>query len=123
MDSVPSGSLQRYNVTGLPCAPAAEIYNPNINLGGIAGDHDLLIGGLVGANGNGWIITNNISSGAVPAGLNTVNYPGGISGVAVDNTSTSAQASSIYFSTQGQVSVGTCNNARCAVKLTQLNLQ
>jgi hypothetical protein len=123
MDSVPSGSLQRYNVAGLPCAPAAEIYNPNINLGGVAGDHDLLIGGLVGANGNGWLITNDISSGAVPAGLNTVNYPGGISGVAVDNTSTSAQASSIYFSTQGSVSVGTCNNTRCAVKLTQLSLQ
>jgi len=123
MDSAPTGSLQRYNVTGLPCAPAGEIYNPNLSLGGNAGDHDLLIGGLVGSGGNGWIITNDISSGAVPAGLNTVNYPGGISGMTVDNISTSAQASSIYFSTQGQVTVGTCNNARCAVKLTQAGLQ
>ena len=123
MNSTPTGSLQRYTTAGLPCAPAAEIYNPNINLGGTAGDHDLLIGGLVGANGNGWIITNDISSGAVPAGLNTVNYPGGISGVTVDNTSTSAQASSVYFSTQGSVNVGTCNNNRCAVKLTQSGLQ
>ncbi len=123
MNSAPTGSLQRYTTTGLPCAPAAEIYNPNINLGGVAGDHDLLIGGLVGTTTNGWIITNDISSGAVPAGLNTVNYPGGISGVTVDNTSTSAQASSIYFSTQASVTVGTCNASRCAVKLTQLSLQ
>jgi hypothetical protein len=41
----------------------------------------------------------------------------------VDNTSTAGQASSVYFSTQGVVNVGSCNNQRCAVKLTQLNLQ
>ena len=39
----------------------------------------------------------------------------------MDNVSTSGQASSVYFSTQGVVNVGTCNNQRCAVKLTQLD--
>jgi hypothetical protein len=83
----------------------------------------LLISGLVGAGGNGWVITNDISTGSIPAGLNTVNYPGGISGTIIDNVSTQAQASSVYFSTQGVVNVGTCVNSRCAIKLSQLNLQ
>ena len=61
--------------------------------------------------------------GNIPAGLNTVNYPGGVSGIIIDNVSTAGQASSVYFTTQGVVTVGTCNNARCAVKLRQLNLQ
>ena len=52
-----------------------------------------------------------------------MNYPGGVSGIVVDNTSAAAQASSVYFSTQGVVSVGTCVNSRCAVKLTQSGLQ
>jgi hypothetical protein len=123
INSTFAGSLQRTNVAGLPCAPYTEIFNPNINLGGTANHHDLLISGLVGAGGNGWIITNDISLGSVPAGLNTVNYPGGISGVIIDNVSTSGQASSVYFSTLGVVNVGGCATLRCAVKLTQLNLQ
>ena len=77
----------------------------------------------MGAGANGQIITNDISSGAITAGLSNVSYGGGVSGVVVDNVSTSAQASSVYFTTQGVVNVGTCANARCAVKLTQLALQ
>ncbi len=77
----------------------------------------------MGAGTNGQIITNDISTGAIAIGLSNVSYPGGVSGIIVDNTSTSGQASSVYFSTQGVVNVGSCANARCAVKLTQLNLQ
>jgi hypothetical protein len=122
MNSTPTGSIARNpTAAGLACAPFTEIYNPNINLGG--GHHDLLISGLMGAGTNGQIITNDISSGSIAVGLSSVSYPGGVSGIIVDNVSTSGQASSVYFSTQGVVSVGNCNNARCAVKLTQLSLQ
>jgi hypothetical protein len=122
MDSTPTGSIARSpSAAGLACAPFTEIYNPNINLGG--GHHDLLISGLMGAGTNGQIITNDISSGSISIGLSNVSYAGGVSGIIVDNVSTSGQASSVYFSTQGVVNVGNCNNARCAVKLTQLDLQ
>jgi len=67
---------------------------------------------------------HDISTGAIiNRQATSVNYPGGVSGIVVDNVSTSGQASSVYFSTQGVVNVGTCNNQRCAVKLTQANLQ
>lgn len=122
MNATPTGSIARNpTAPGLACSPYSEIFNPNINLGG--NDHDLLISGLMGAGTNGQIITNDISSGAIAIGLSNVSYPGGVSGVVVDNVSTSGQASSVYFSTQGVVDVGSCTNARCAVKLTQLALQ
>lgn len=123
INSTPTGSLLRLaNANGVPCAPYTEFYNPNLNLGGVAGDHDLLISGLVDPT-NGYIITNDISSGAITASLNYVRYPGGTSGMVIDNDSTAAQASSVYFSTQGRVNVGTCANQTCAVKLTQAALQ
>jgi len=123
MNAAPDGSLLRLNINNLPCAPYTELFNPNVTLSGGPNDHDLLISGLVGAGGNGYIITNDISTGAITAGEDFVNYPGGVSGIVVDNTSSAAQASSVYFSTQGVVTVGTCVNARCAVKLTQSRLQ
>jgi hypothetical protein len=122
MNATPTGSIARNpTAPGLACSPYSEIFNPNINLGG--NDHDLLISGLMGAGTNGQIITNDISSGAIAIGLSNVSYSGGVSGVVVDNVSISGQASSVYFSTQGVVNVGSCTNARCAVKLTQLALQ
>ena len=122
MNATPTGSIARNpTAPGLACSPYSEIFNPNINLGG--NDHDLLISGLMGAGTNGQIITNDISTGAIAIGLSNVSYSGGVSGIVVDNVSTSGQASSVYFSTQGVVNVGSCTNARCAVKLTQLALQ
>ena len=123
MNATPDGSLLRLAVNNLPCTPYTELFNPNITLSGGPNDHDLLVSGLVGAGGNGYIITNDISTGIITAGEDFVNYPGGVSGIVVDNTSAAAQASSVYFSTQGVVNVGTCANARCAVKLTQSGLQ
>jgi hypothetical protein len=124
IDSVPAGSTpQVVATTGVPCSPYTEFFNPNIDLGGIAGHHDLLMSGTNAATTNGFIVTNDISTGAVTGVLNSVNYPLGISGIIIDNASTQPQASSMYFSTQRRVTVGTCANQRCAVKLTQLNLQ
>ncbi len=123
INSAPTGSLQRLaGAFGVPCAPYTEFYNPNLNLGGVVGHHDLLVSGLIDPT-NGYIITNDISNGSVPGALNFVNYPGGISGIVIDNDSIAAQASSVYFSTQGAVTVGTCRNQTCAVKLTQGALQ
>jgi len=124
MDAAPAGTLLRTAVANLPCAPYTELFNPNITLTGGAGHHDLMVSGLVAAGANGFIITNDISTGAIISGQATsVNYPGGVSGIVIDNISTAAQASSVYFSTQGVVTVGTCAASRCAVKLTQLGLQ
>ena len=123
MDAAPAGSLFRIMVADVPCSPYTELFNPNITLRGGAGHHDLLVSGLMGAGANGLILTNDISTGQIINGQATsVNYPGGVSGIIIDNVSTSAQASSVYFSTQGAVSVGTCAASRCAVRLTQLNL-
>lgn len=123
MDSAPSGSLFRVNVADIPCSPYTELFNPNITLKGGAGHHDLLVSGLMASGTNGLILLNDISTGAIINGQATsVNYPGGVSGIIVDNTSTAGQASSVYFSTQGVVNVGTCST-RCAVKLTQASLQ
>jgi hypothetical protein len=123
MDSAPSGSLFRVTVADIPCSPYTELFNPNITLKGGAGHHDLLVSGLMGSGTNGLVLVNDISTGAIINGQATsVNYPGGVSGIIVDNTSALGQASSVYFSTQGVVNVGSCST-RCAVKLTQLNLQ
>jgi hypothetical protein len=123
MDSAPTASLFRVMVANVACSPYTELFNPNINLRGVAGHHDLLVSGLMGTGTNGLILANDISTGAIVNGQATsVNYPGGVSGIIVDNVSTAGQASSVYFSTQGVVNVGTCVNSRCAVKLTQLSL-
>jgi hypothetical protein len=50
----------------------------------------------------------------VPGALNDVQYAGGVSGVIIDNVSTSAQASSMYFALL---------SGNKAIKLTQLNSQ
>jgi hypothetical protein len=124
MDAAPSGSLFRTNVANIPCSPFTELYNPNITLAGGAGHHDFIVSSLMGPSPTGQILVNDISTGQIINGQAVaVSYPGGTSGIVVDNISTSGQASSVYFSTQGVVNVGNCNNARCAVKLTQLNLQ
>ncbi len=121
INSAPTSSLVRLaGANGVACAPYTEFYNPNLNLGN--GDHDLLVSGLVDPT-NGYVITNDISTGAITKSLAYVNYPGGISGVIIDNDSTATQASSVYFSTLGSVNVGTCANHICAVKLTQNGLK
>jgi hypothetical protein len=121
INSTPTGSLVRLaGANGVACAPYTEFYNPNLNLGN--GDHDLLVSGLIDPT-NGYVITNDISTGVITKSLAYVNYPGGISGVVIDNDSTASQASSVYFSTLGTVNVGSCANQICAVKLTQSGLK
>ncbi len=112
MNSTPAGTVTRSGPAGAPCVPFTEFYNPNINLGGVMGHHDELMGGIVAAGTRGLMITDDISSLPLLSGLNNTNEPGGLGGVIVDNVSTSGQASSMYF--------GTLTN-HTAIKLTQLN--
>jgi hypothetical protein len=124
MNSAPSGSLFRVLVPDIPCSPYTELFNPNITLKGGAGHHDFIVSGLMQPAPSGQILVNDISTGAIIDQQATSQpYPGGVSGIIVDNTSTAGQASSVYFSTQGVVNIFGCANARCAVKLTQQNLQ
>jgi hypothetical protein len=112
MNSSVAGSVTRSGPAGTPCVPFTEFYNPNINLGGVPGDHDELMGGLIASGTNGKMITDDISTLPLTQGLNDVNYAGGVSGIIVDNVSTSNQASSMYFATL---------TGNSAIKLTQLN--
>jgi len=112
MNSTVAGSVTRSGPAGTPCVPFTEFYNPNIQLGGVPTDHDELMGGLVASGTNGKMITDDISVLPLTQGLNDVNYAGGVSGIIVDNVSTSNQASSMYFATL---------TSNSAIKLTQLN--
>jgi hypothetical protein len=126
MDTGIQGMLVREYSFGVPCSPYTEFWNPNVNLNGVKGEHDILASSLIGGSqirtGTGWIATDDITQGTV-IGVNAVNYPGGTSGVIADNISTEAQASSFYFGTLGPSSQGTCATTNCAVKLTQTSLQ
>ena len=122
MNATATGSITRGTSAGVPCSPITEIYNPNVDFGG--GDHDIIVSSLVGSGTDGLLRTDDISTGTITGTLRGANYPGGTSGIIWDNTSTQAQASSVYFSTLGtNVNTGGCNgNIHCAVKLTQLGL-
>lgn len=112
MNSAATDSVYELDEPNIPCTPLTEFYNPNLNLGGVTGDHDLLMGGLVSST-YGYLVTFDISSGS-PTLLDDASYPGGISAIIVDNDSLDGQASSMYFGTL---------TGNTAVKLTQLNLQ
>ena len=117
------------------CDPLTEFYNPN---GSTAVDY-LFFGveasGATGTAcaGNGCVYAATITGGTltVPpaAGTGAVNASGGISGIIVDNDSTSTGASSIYFTwlangtnTATYPCNGTATADVCAVKLTQAGL-
>jgi len=112
MNSTTAGSVTRSGPAGAPCVPFTEFYNPNISLNGNPTHHDELMGGIVAASTSGLMITDDISVLPLVQGLHDVTEAGGVSGVIVDNVSTSAQASSMYFGTL---------TGKAAVKLTQLN--
>ncbi len=121
------------------CDPITEFYDtPN---GSSTGAVDYLFFGVEASGatgtacaGNGCVYAVTVTGGTltVPpaAGTGAVNASGGISGIVVDNDSTSTGAASIYFTWLAN-GTGTatypCNGATttsvCAVKLTQAGLQ
>jgi hypothetical protein len=103
-----STSLQVSQKPGEECTPLTEFFN------GV--DRIFLSLPVTGV-----VTSFDISSSTTPTQGPQVTEPGGTSSVVVDNVSTQAQASSIYFSTLGTSS--NCGNNYCAVKLTQATLQ
>ena len=97
--------------TDVELSPVTDFFN-----GGTSVDA-VFVGGLVNASPN--FLLFDVTAG-FPTGLANANAGegSGTSGIIVDNQSTDAQASSIYF---GVLSPGT--NANSAVKLTQAALQ
>jgi hypothetical protein len=135
------------NANSVACSPVTEFNNPNGGGAGIARDwiffsignsansvNPIPLGSACRTNNAGCVMSVDVTGGpawppvAVTASAPTPgNNPGSTSGIVVDNTSTSAQASSFYFSF-GSNSVGagpgvpSCNTTAgrgCAVKLTQ----
>jgi hypothetical protein len=122
----PANSLTSGNAVGSEYAPLAEFFNSTIGATG----QDTLFVGLLRNNSHGF---RNVYSFDVTAGWNgtlqnAVLAGLGPSGIIVDNASSSAQASSIYFNALNQDSAcsspqtGTNTNG-CATKLTQAGLQ
>src|SRR5438445_3335417 len=108
LNANPSSSGQILNFIDSRCSPITEFFNPNIGAAGT----DFFFWGMtsncVAAVG---CIMSRTNSGVVL----TVSESDGTSSIIVDNISTAAHASSIYFSTEGP--------PRRAVKLTQNGLQ
>jgi len=102
------------------CSPMTEFFNTT------TGKDWLFVGleaGCVATGGSACILSLDVTSGfpsAVSAGVTEV---GGTSGIVVDNVSSQAQASSIYFSTLNATTCGDgVSGGGCAVKLTQAGL-
>ena len=111
MNAAPVSSSQLLTSTTAECTGWTEFFNPNVGAGGT----DFFFFGLTaecaGAGTSGCVQARN-ANGSLLSSFNTT---GGPSGIVVDNFSTAAQASSIYFT--GATTPNT------AYKLTQNGLQ
>lgn len=64
MNSQPTqAAFANIATAGDPRTSFSEFYNPNLNLGGNANDHDLLMSGVIDPT-NGVLITDDISDGS-----------------------------------------------------------
>jgi hypothetical protein len=110
MNSSPSRSMQILNSTRSRCSPLTEFFNQNVGASGT----DFFFWGMTAD------CTGTNTAGCIYARTNfdvvtTVNEVGGTSVITTDNNSTLGQASSVYFTNQG--------NANQGIKLTQNGLQ
>lgn len=119
----PAHSLASTNPVGSEYAPIGEFYNTSTG-------NDVIFVSLLRNNSHGFDNLYSFSSttGWSATIQNAVVEGLGVSGMVVDNSSTSAQASSIYFGSLSQNAA--CNSPQtgantggCAVKLTQAGLQ
>jgi hypothetical protein len=92
MNTAPVSSSQLLTSTTAECTGWTEFFNPNIGAGGT----DFFFFGLTaectGAGTSGCVVARTGGGSQT-----TLNIAGGPSGIVVDNFSTAAQASSIYF--------------------------
>jgi hypothetical protein len=131
------GAIASFNLTGhstVQGSPMTEVFSGGVdNL--IFGQGDVPKQGCTTAGNtqDGCMYRFNITTGAIPIAItNDATQHGSPSGTVIDNVSTAAQASSIYFSngatTGASLAAPTCTvggttPAFCAVKLTQATLQ
>ena len=136
----PNNYLDLVSTSGEECSPITEVYNPNTSTDWLflSVGNSAALGTTCSATGGGCLMSFNLTAlGATwpPANATgSYNLPlsganpgdGGSSGIIVDNVSTAAQASNIYFTFLTTASISaTCNGditTGCAVKLTQANL-
>jgi hypothetical protein len=122
----PAHSLVSTNPIGSEYAPMGEFFNPNIGTG-----EDTLFVSLLRNDTHGLnnLYAFNITTGWSAAPQTPSMTVGlGSSGSIIDNSSTSAQASSIYFNALNEDAACSspqtgANNGGCAIKLTQAAFQ
>jgi hypothetical protein len=107
MNTATNTSIQLATAASQECSPLTEFLN---------GADRLYVGVTTGI-----FEYFDISSSTTPAQSSQITESGGTSAIVVDNISSLAQASSVYFSTLSTSS--SCGSAYCAVKLTQATLQ
>lgn len=147
MNTTTDGFLTLTNISGEECSPVTEIMNGSTEwLFFSVGDNGGLVNGAANcpvgtpngcimslnytALGGAWpptAVTAAVPTPAGPTDAVTGTSKSSTSAIVVDNVSSSAQASSIYFSyTNSAIAAAPCNGATsggCAVKLTQSGLQ
>jgi hypothetical protein len=92
MNTSPSFSAQLLTSTAARCTGWTEFFNPNVGAGGTDFFFFGLTADCTGAGTSGCVVARNADGS-----LTTANITGGPTGIVVDNYSTQAQASSIYF--------------------------
>jgi hypothetical protein len=124
LNSAATTSIPVNHNSGSPCSPLTEGYNPNVT----GGAKDWLFLGLASGGGpsacHNKLCVMQIDITNAPATLSVANaavynLTVGISGLIIDNVSTSAQASNIYFVFLVSSGCGTGGTGFCATKLTQ----
>jgi hypothetical protein len=92
MNTTPVSSQQLLTSTAARCTGWTEFFNPNVGAGGTDFFFFGLTADCTGAGTSGCVVARNANGT-----LTTAPITGGPTGVVVDNYSTAAQASSIYF--------------------------
>jgi hypothetical protein len=111
----PAANMFQIRTAADECAPLIEFLNTG------TGIDWLFVTRIGAANIRNFNITA-VTGAGFPGGFTnarSVAETAGTSGIIVDNLSTQAQASSIYFSRLGSSACGAGGTGRCAVKLTQ----
>ena len=122
LNSTTDGSSLVLSTNNNQCSPLTEIFNSPTNRDWLFVSVPNACTGSGGGNA-GCIMSFDITSGFPSASAHATAEASGTSGIVVDNVSTAAQASSIYFTNLNNATCGDgIGGGGCAVKLTQAGL-
>ncbi|MCU1242984.1 MAG: hypothetical protein JWO71_3710 [Candidatus Acidoferrum typicum] len=123
MNSAPGAATFRLGRAAGQCSPITQLLNTGSGKQWLFVSVSTRCGGTA-LIGGGCIMSFDTTSGMPAAATASVLQRNGTSGIIIDNVSTVAQASSIYFTNEG---TGPCGDGiatgGCATKLTQAGLQ